>query len=151
MVVLPLQTLSNKSFSQGSSFSIYIQFFRSGFPGVSVVKYPPTKQETQALSLGQENPLEKQMATHSILAGRTPWTEKPGELQPVGSQELEKEVLENLKIYYKEELFSFRIQGFTLHSKAKFKNSSKYRFCSFQLHREEGRGKSPVSLMAEDG
>ena len=38
-------------------------------------------------SLGQEDPLEKEMATHSnILAWETPWTEEPGELQSVGSQ-----------------------------------------------------------------
>ena len=38
-------------------------------------------------SLGREDPLEKGMATHpSILVWRIPWTEKPGELQPIGSQ-----------------------------------------------------------------
>ena len=40
-----------------------------GFPGGAVVKNPPAKQETQVRSLGQEDPLEKKMATHSgILA-----------------------------------------------------------------------------------
>ena len=44
-------------------------------------------QETQARYLGQEDPLEKEMATHSsILAWRIPWTGKPGRLQSVGSQ-----------------------------------------------------------------
>ena len=62
VVALPVQILSNKSFSQGSSLCIYILFFISGFPGDSMVKNPPTKQEMQALSLGQENPLEKLMA-----------------------------------------------------------------------------------------
>ena len=39
-------------------------------------------RQSSALSLGQEDPLEKEMATHSsILAWRTPWTEKPGGLQ----------------------------------------------------------------------
>ena len=42
---------------------------------------------TRVQSLGQEDPLEKEMATHSgILAWRIPWTEKPGGLQSVGSQ-----------------------------------------------------------------
>ena len=42
-------------------------------------------QETQVLSLGQEDPLEKEMATHSsILAWRIPGTEEPGGLQSVG-------------------------------------------------------------------
>ena len=44
-------------------------------------------QETQAPSLGQEDPLEQEMATHSsILAWEIPWTEEPGELQFMGSQ-----------------------------------------------------------------
>ena len=52
-----------------------------------VVKNLPTMQETQAQSLGQEDLLEKEMATHSsILACRIPWTEEPGRLQSMGSQ-----------------------------------------------------------------
>ena len=44
-------------------------------------------QETQVQSLGQEDPLEKEMATpSSILAWRTPWTAEPGGLQSMGSQ-----------------------------------------------------------------
>jgi len=44
---------------------------------------------TQVWSLGQTDPLEKEMATHSgILAERTPWTEKPGGLQSMGSQRI---------------------------------------------------------------
>ena len=44
-------------------------------------------QETQVRSLGQEEPLEKEMAAHSsILAWRIPWTEEPGRLQSMGSQ-----------------------------------------------------------------
>ena len=44
-------------------------------------------RETWVRSLGQEDPLEKEMATHSsILAWRIPWTEEPGGLQPMGSQ-----------------------------------------------------------------
>ena len=46
-------------------------------------------QETQAPFLGQEEPLEEEMATHSsILAWRIPWTEEPGGLQSLGSQSL---------------------------------------------------------------
>ena len=56
------------------SFKGYIIFFM-GFPGGSVLKNVPAKQETQVWSLGQENPLEKEMATHSsILAWKIPWT-----------------------------------------------------------------------------
>ena len=44
-------------------------------------------QETQVQSLGQEEPLEEEMATHSgILACRVPWTAEPGRLQTTGSQ-----------------------------------------------------------------
>ena len=46
--------------------------------------------ETRVQSLGQEGPLEKEMATHStILAWRIPWTKEPGGLQSVGSQDLD--------------------------------------------------------------
>ena len=52
-----------------------------------MVKNPPAKQEMRVQSLGQEDPLEKEMATHSsILAWEIPWTEEPGELQSRGSQ-----------------------------------------------------------------
>ena len=58
-----------------------------GFPGGSVVKNPPAVQETWVPTLGQEETLEKGMATHSsILPWRMPWTEEPGGLQSSGSQ-----------------------------------------------------------------
>ena len=51
------------------------------------VKHLPAMQETWVRSLGQEDPLEKEMATHSsTLAWKIPWTEKPGRLQSMGSQ-----------------------------------------------------------------
>ena len=51
------------------------------------VKNLSAMQETQVQSLGQVDPLEKGMATHSsILAWRNPWTEEPGRLQSMGSQ-----------------------------------------------------------------
>ena len=73
------------------------------FPGGSVVKNLPAMQETWVQSLGQEDPLEKEMATHSsiltwkilwathfsILAWRISWTREPGKLQSMGSQELD--------------------------------------------------------------
>ena len=52
-----------------------------------LVKNLPAVQVTQVRSLGQEDPLEKEMAIHSsILAWRIPWTEEPDGLQPMGSQ-----------------------------------------------------------------
>ena len=51
------------------------------------VKRPPTMRETRVQSLGQEDPLEKEMAAHSsTLAWTIPWTEDPGRLQSMGSQ-----------------------------------------------------------------
>ena len=51
------------------------------------VKHLPTMQETWVRSLGQEDPLEKEMAPHSsTLAWKIPWTEKPGRLQSMGLQ-----------------------------------------------------------------
>ena len=53
----------------------------------TVKNLPAMTQEIQVQSLGQEDPLEKGMATHSsILAWRIPWTEEPGRLQSMGSQ-----------------------------------------------------------------
>ena len=51
------------------------------------LKRLPGMQETQVQSLGWEDLLEKEMATHStILAWKIPWTEEPGRLQSMGSQ-----------------------------------------------------------------
>ena len=73
-----LERLSSSSSSMASSL---------GFPSGSVVKNLPGIQEMQVRSLGQEDPLEEDMATHSsILAWRIPWTEEPGGLQSKGSQ-----------------------------------------------------------------
>ena len=53
------------------------------------VKHLPGLQETQVRSLGQEDPLEKAMATHSsTLAWKIPWTEEHGTLQSMGSQKV---------------------------------------------------------------
>ena len=52
-----------------------------------VIKKLPAKQETWVGSLGQEDPLEKEMVTHCIIyAWEIPWTEEPGGLQFMGSQ-----------------------------------------------------------------
>ena len=66
--------------------------FSYGFSGVASlvaqrVKRLPAVQETWVRSLGQGDPLEKEMATHSsTLAWKVPWTEKPGRLQSMGLQ-----------------------------------------------------------------
>ena len=54
---------------------------------VQTVKNPPANPGDPVPSLGQKDPLEKEMATHSsILAWRIPWTEEPGGLQPMELQ-----------------------------------------------------------------
>ena len=74
--------------------NIYAKYFVSLFCSflkgslvVQNVKNLPAMRKTWVLSLGQEDPLEKGMATHSsILAWGTPWTEEPGGLQSMGLQ-----------------------------------------------------------------
>ena len=52
-----------------------------------MVKHLPAMQETRVQSQGREDPLEKEVATHSsTLAWKIPWTEKPGRLQSMGLQ-----------------------------------------------------------------
>ena len=76
------------SISDGQKMELRMRFW--GFPGGSVVKNSPANaemQEMQIQSLGQEDPLEKEMATHSnILAWEISWTEEPSSLQSMGSQ-----------------------------------------------------------------
>ena len=61
---------------------------KKGFPGVSAVRNVPAKQGTWVQTLGQEDPLEKGMATHfSILAWEIPWTEESAMLPSMGCKE----------------------------------------------------------------
>ena len=69
-----------------------------GFPGGSVVKRKKkihlSMQETQVGSLSWEDPLEKEMATHSsTLTWKIPWTEEPGGLQSMGSQRVKHDLV----------------------------------------------------------
>ena len=74
----------------GNVYNLYVHtHIYMGFLGGSVVKNLPAKQEMQVRSLGQEEPLEEEMATHcSALAWKMPWTEEPGGLQSMGSQRI---------------------------------------------------------------
>ena len=77
----------------GAPSSSVTKHFKPWFPHLSslvaqMVKRLPTMRETQVQSLGWEDPLEKEMATHSsILAWRIPWTEEPGGYSPQGRKE----------------------------------------------------------------
>ena len=79
----------NSSFEIGTTWSskslmlagLILSYASRGFPGGSVVKDLPAVQEMPVRSLGQEDPLEKEMATHSsTLVWEIPWTEEPGGL-----------------------------------------------------------------------
>ena len=65
------------------------------FPSGSECRELAYNAETRIQSLGQEDPLEKGIATHSsILAWRIPWTEEPGGLQSMGSHTIELDTVE---------------------------------------------------------
>ena len=64
-----------------------VWYYKQGFPHGPNGKESASMWEIQVQSLGQEDPLEKEMAIHSsILAWRIPWTEDPVGLQSMGSQ-----------------------------------------------------------------
>ena len=72
--------------------TIYIYLAKQSIPWDSpvaqTVKSLPVMRENPVRSLGQEDPLEKEMATHSsMLAWKIPWTEEPGRLQSMGHKE----------------------------------------------------------------
>ena len=78
----------------------YLEHGRYSEPGASLVaqmvKNLPAMQETWVRSLGREDPLEKEVATHSsILAWRTPWAEEPGGLQNMGLQRVGHDCMTN--------------------------------------------------------
>ena len=76
----------------GKLFSISVTENMVRFPSGSVVKILPAMQETQEMqvqTLGQEDPLDEGMATHSsTFAWRIPWMEEPSGLQFMGSQRI---------------------------------------------------------------
>ena len=78
-----------------------------------MVKPLPTMQETQVRSLGWEDPLEKEMASHSsTLAWKIPWTEEPGRLRSMGSQRVRHDWATSLQREKKLTRFSELQRGF---------------------------------------
>ena len=72
------------------------------------VKHLPAMQETQVQSLGQEDPLEKEMATHSsTLAWRIPWTEEADRIESRGSQRVRHDRATSLQLKI---LTSFKVE-----------------------------------------
>ena len=85
-----VQKNQNKLFGQPNTLFNQYHISPWAFLVAQLVKNLPAMQEIQEMqvqSLGQEDPLEEGMATHtSILPGESPWTEDPGGLQSIGSQ-----------------------------------------------------------------
>ena len=72
--------------SPGEGIGYPLQYFWASLV-TQMVKHLPTMQETWVRSLGWEDPLEKEMVTHSgMLSWKIPWTKEPGRLQSMGSQ-----------------------------------------------------------------
>ena len=93
--LLYLKRITNKDllYSTGNSAQCYVAAWMGGEFGYTaslvaqMVKRLPAMQETWVCSLGGEDPLEKEMATHSsTLAWKILWMEEPGRLQSMGSQ-----------------------------------------------------------------
>ena len=94
-VLVPLWKTPSESVFKETNPNQYLlmSLFKHTFEGkttslvVQMVKNPPETWETWVPSLGWEDPLEKEMTTHSsILVWRIPWTEEPGGLKSMGSQ-----------------------------------------------------------------
>ena len=79
------------------------------FPGGSEGKVSVCIAGDWVRSLGQEDPLEKEMATHSsVLAWKIPWMEKPGRLQSMGSQRVVSDFTSSLLIFISEIISFFK-------------------------------------------
>ena len=79
--------LPSPSLNPSLSLKMMLIYFGHIYIVAQMVKHLTTMWETQVRSLGWEDPLEKEMATHSnILAWKIPWTEEHGRLQSMGSQ-----------------------------------------------------------------
>ena len=92
--LLVLKNDTQKSTSLRGSDYLSLRFFCAGFPGGSVIKNPPAMQEMWVLFLDGEDPLEKEMATHSIiLAWKNPMDRGAIRLQLTGSQKSQTTIL----------------------------------------------------------
>ena len=129
--LLSLLLISNRALNPGNSpgkrdfhSELYlweecIWLLSTDFPGGSDSKASAYNRETQVRSLGQEDPLEKEMATHSsLLAQEIPWTEEPGGLPSMGSHrvghdwsDLAVAATVSLPFYSQPNIWLSRVQG----------------------------------------
>ena len=94
------------------------------------VKHLPAVRQTQVQSLGREDPLEKEMATHSsTLAWKISWTEEPGRLQSMGSQRVRHDGVTSLSLFFflfkniRTQLYAFLSPAVLYKEKKLFKKS----------------------------
>ena len=98
-------------FLKRSSGALSLQFPQTSLVA-QTVKRLSTMQETRVQSLGWEDPLEKEMATHSsTVAWKIPWTEEPGKLQPMGSQRVGHDWATSLTLYINPQNLSWLFKG----------------------------------------
>ena len=107
------------------------------------LRYLPAMWETRVRSLGQEDPLEKEMATHSsIFAWRIPWMEEPGGLQSTGSQRVGHDWAEsfitdmNILINISWFMWTHISLGFYLCVKLKTFQIFLFHICSWEVHHQ---------------
>ena len=107
---------------------IYIYIYIHSFSGSSDSKETSAMRETRVWSLGWEDPLEKEMATHSnILARRILWTEHPGRPQSMGLQRDTTEQLSHIKLY----IYVYRERLRNKHGKMLTAAEFSYKICNF--------------------
>ena len=86
-ILVAMTTLATSSGGALGTTALHVISYLFGLPWWLSVKNQPATWETWVQSLGWEEPLEKEVATHSsVFAWRIPWTEEPGGLQTMGSQ-----------------------------------------------------------------
>ena len=100
------------------SFFFFLMFLsskRSWLEVAQTVKWLPAVRETRVWSLGWEDPLEKEMATHSsTLAWKIPWTEEPGGLQSMGSQRVGHDCAASLWLHFHFPLTQCQLWSWTI-------------------------------------
>jgi len=103
----PSQSMSFAWCINPFSFQVIMDMYD---PVAQMVKNLPAIQETRVWSLGQEDPLEKEVATHSsTLAWRIPWTEEPGGLWSMGSQRVGHDFVTNFHFHFHDPVTVFLI------------------------------------------
>ena len=130
----PVTSTAGHCFCFGSVSQFFLELFLHSSPVASLVvaqrvKRLPAMQETWVRSLGQEDPLEKEMATHSsTFAWKIPWMEKPGTLQSMRLQRVRHDWVTSLSLF-----LSFSPVAYWVPTDLGSSSSSVLSFCLFIL------------------